>query len=412
MEKPELLAPAGSFDKAKAAFTYGADAVYCGTGALSLRSRAEVDDSELAKIIEYAHKLGKKVYTTINIYASDKMYEDIKTQVEMLNKLAVDGIIAADGGVIEMIKALAPDIPIHISTQANTLSAHTAKFWYRNGAERVVLSREMNKHDIKDLIDNIPQGLETEIFVHGAICWAYSGRCYLSDFMAGRNANLGDCAQSCRWAYNMYIEEKNNPGNIMPVDEDSNGTYVMSSKDLCLIKEIPEIVEMGVTSCKIEGRIKSEYYVASVVNAYRNAIDDYIKDPEHYDYKKYLKELDKVKTRDLTTFFFNDKNNKDFREFQELQGKQYNPEYEFGGIIEEYNEDQSTIKIGNKLNVGDKMEIIIPNRIEVEEFTINKLWDSKTGEEIEFVNPGRLGQTVKMHLPIKCEAGWIIRRKL
>lgn len=411
MEKPELLAPAGSFDKAKAAFTYGADAVYCGTGALSLRSRAEVDDSELAKIIEYAHKLGKKVYTTINIYAPDKMYEDIKTQVEMLNKLAVDGIIAADGGVIEMIKALAPDIPIHISTQANTLSAHTAKFWYRNGAERVVLSREMNKHDIKDLIDNIPQGLETEIFVHGAICWAYSGRCYLSDFMAGRNANLGDCAQSCRWAYNMYIEEKNNPGNIMPVDEDSNGTYVMSSKDLCLIKEIPEIVEMGVTSCKIEGRIKSEYYVASVVNAYRNAIDDYIKDPEHYDYKKYLKELNKVKTRDLTTFFFNDKNNKDFREFQELQGKQYNPEYEFGGIIEEYNEDQSTIKIGNKLNVGDKMEIIIPNRIEVEEFTINKLWDSKTGEEIEFVNPGRLGQTVKMHLPIKCEAGWIIRRK-
>ena len=408
MEKPELLAPAGSFEKAKAAFTYGADAVYCGTGALSLRSRAEVDNNDLKRIIEYAHSLGKKVYTTINIYAPDSMYEDIKTQVQMLNKSAVDGILASDGGVIEIIKEYAPDIPIHISTQANTLSAHTANFWYRNGAERVVLSREMNKDDIKTLIDNIPQGLETEIFIHGAICWAYSGRCYLSDFMAGRNANIGDCAQSCRWAYNMYIEEKNNPGNIMPVEEDSNGTYVLSSKDLCLIKEIPEIIEMGVTSCKIEGRLKSEYYVASVVNAYRNAIDDYMKDPEHYDYTKYLKELEKVKTRDLTTFFFNDKKNRDFQEFQ---GKQYNPEYEFGGIVEEYNEDLSTIKIGNRLNVGDKLEIIIPNKIEVEEFTINKLVDSETGDEIEYVNPGKLGQTVKMHLPIKCKAGWVIRRK-
>lgn len=197
----------------------------------------------------------------------------------------------------------------------------------------------------------------------------------------------------------------------MPIDEDSNGTYVMSSKDLCLVKEIPEIVEMGVSSCKIEGRLKSEYYVASVVNAYRNAIDDYIKDPEHYDYKKYLNELDKVKTRDLTTFYFNDKNNKDFREFQELQGKQYNPNYEFGGIVKEYDEDLSTIKIGNKLNVGDKLEIVVPHQIEVVEFTIDRLVDSETGEEIEFVNPGKLGQTVKMHLPIECKEGWVIRRK-
>ncbi len=411
MKKPELLAPAGSFDKAKAAFTYGADAVYCGTGALSLRSRSSVDDNELAEIIKYAHSIGKKVYTTINIYAPDKMYEDIKAQVLMLKGLNADGILAADGGVIDIIKEFAPEIPIHVSTQANTLSAHAANFWYKNGAERVVLSREMNKEDIKNLIKEIPEDLETEIFIHGAICCAYSGRCYLSDFMAGRSANLGDCAQSCRWAYNMYLEEKNNPGNIMPIDEDLNGTYVMSSKDLCLVKEIPEIVEMGVSSCKIEGRLKSEYYVASVVNAYRNAIDDYIKDPEHYDYKKYLNELDKVKTRDLTTFYFNDKNNKDFREFQELQGKQYNPNYEFGGIVKEYDEDLSTIKIGNKLNVGDKLEIVVPHQIEVVEFTIDRLVDSETGEDIEFINPGKLGQTVKMHLPIECKEGWVIRRK-
>ena len=393
MNKPELLAPAGSFEKAKVAFLYGADAVYCGTGALSLRSRAEVDNDELAKTIKYAHSIGKKVYTTINIYAPDNMYDDIKSQVEMLNKLAVDAVIVSDGGVVDMIHEIAPDIPIHISTQANTLSSHTAKFWYKNGASRVILSREMNKEQIHELINNIPQGLETEIFVHGAICWAYSGRCYLSDFLACRNANLGDCAQSCRWAYNVYVEEKNNPGNLMPVEDDSNGTYILSSKDLCLIRRIPDIVDMGVTSLKIEGRLKSEYYVASVVNAYRNAIDDYINNPQGYDYNKYLTELEKVKTRGLTEFFFNDK--LIFRYVNEL----------------EYNEDKSILKIGNKLNVGDKMEILIPDRITPEEFTINKMWDTETDEEIETVNPGKLGQSVKMHLPIKCETGWMIRRK-
>ena len=408
MEKPELLAPAGSFEKAKVAFLYGADAVYCGTGALSLRSRAEVDNDDLAKTIEYAHSIGRKVYAAINIYAPDEMYAEIERQVEMLNKLAVDAIIVSDGGVVDTIREIAPDIPIHVSTQANSLSAHTAKFWYKNGASRIILSREMNKEQIKNLIANIPQGLETEIFIHGAICWAYSGRCYLSDFLANRNANLGDCAQSCRWAYNVYLEEKNNPGNMMPVEEDTNGTYILSSKDLCLVKRIPEIVEMGVTSLKIEGRLKSEYYVASVVNAYRNAIDDYMNDKEHYDYTKYLKELEKVKTRGLTEFFFEDKNNKDF---QEYDGKQYNPDYEYGAQVLEYNEDKSIIKIGNKLTVGDKMEIIIPNKIEVEEFTINKMWDTETDEEIETINPGKIGQSVKIHLPIKCEQGWMIRRK-
>lgn len=194
----------------------------------------------------------------------------------------------------------------------------------------------------------------------------------------------------------------------MPVEDDSNGTYILSSKDLCLIRRIPDIVDMGVTSLKIEGRLKSEYYVASVVNAYRNAIDDYINNPQGYDYNKYLTELEKVKTRGLTEFFFNDKSNKDF---QEYEGKQYNPEYEYGAQVLEYNENKSILKIGNKLNVGDKMEILIPDRITPEEFTINKMWDTETDEEIETVNPGKLGQSVKMHLPIKCETGWMIRRK-
>lgn len=408
MNKVELLAPAGSFEKAKTAFLYGADAVYCGTGSLSLRSRADVDDDELAKTIKYAHSIGKKVYTTINIYAPDNMYDDIKKQVKMLDELQVDAIIASDGGVIEMIKEIAPNIPIHISTQANTLSAHSANFWYKNGAERVILSREMNKDDIKNLIKNIPEELETEIFIHGAICWAYSGRCYLSDYMAGRNANLGDCAQSCRWAFNMYLEERNNPGNIMPIEEDENGTYVLSSKDLCLVKDIPEIIDMGITSLKIEGRLKSEYYLANVVNTYRCAIDDYTQNKEKYNYKKYLSELEKVKTRDLTEFFFNDKNNRDFQEFA---GKQYNLNYEFGGIIEEYNEDYSTVKIGNKLFKGDELELITPNEIEPKCFKIEELIDSETGEKIDFINPGKLGQTVKMNIPYECKKGYVLRRK-
>ena len=406
--KPELLAPVGTFEKAKVAFLYGADAVYCGTGALSLRSRSSMDEAELEKTIEYAKKKKKKVYTTLNIYAPDYLYDDIKKQVEMLRRVKVDAIIASDGGVIDMIREIAPEIPIHVSTQANTLSAHAAKFWMKNGASRVIISREMNKEDIKELINEIPEELETEMFIHGAICWAYSGRCYLSDFMASRNANLGDCAQSCRWAYNMYIEEKNNPGNIMPIEEDNNGTYVLSSKDLCLIKEIPEICQMGVTSLKIEGRLKSEYYLASVVNAYRNAIDDYYADPENYDYTKYLKELEKVKTRDLTTFFFNDKDNKDFQEFN---GKQYNPDYEFAGIVSEYNPEKTLIKIGNKLTCGDELELIIPGKIEPQVFKIERMWDDETGEPIDFVNPGKLGQSAYIDMPIYAEPGWLLRRK-
>ena len=408
MKKPELLAPAGSFEKAKTAFLYGADAVYAGTSSLSLRTRAEMGDNDLEKTIEYAHSIGKKVYTAINIYAWDENYEEIVNQAKMLEKLKVDAVIVADGGVVEIIKKEAPSIHIHISTQANIVSAHTANFWYKNGAKRVILGRELNKEQIKEIINETPKNLETEIFIHGAICFGYSGRCFLSDFLAGRSANLGDCAQSCRWAYNVYVEEHNKPGNLMPVEYDDKGTYIFSSKDLCLIKEIPEIIEMGVDSLKIEGRLKTEYYLASVVNAYRNAIDDYIKDPKNYDFTKYLKELEKTKTRGLTTFYFNDRSNKDF---QEYEGKQYNPNFEFGGKIIDNSNEKIIVEIKNKLIVGDTLELIIPNNIKPYEFKIEKLWDTETDEEIQFVNPGKAGQSVKMTIPIKVEKGWILRRK-
>ena len=410
MKKPELLAPAGSFEKAKVAFMYGADAVYCGTASLSLRSRAEVDDNDLEKTIKYAHSIGKKVYAALNIYAWDTNYEEIEKQVKMLDEVHVDAIIASDGGVIQKIREIAPNIEIHVSTQANVVSYHAAKFWYDNGAKRVILGRETSKDQIQEIMKNKPEDLEVEMFIHGALCWAYSGRCFLSEYLSCRSANLGDCSQSCRWAYNMYLEEKNKPGNLMPVETDENGTYILSSKDLCLIKEIPQIIEMGVDSLKIEGRLKTEYYLASVVNVYRNAIDDYMANPEGYDYTKYLKELEKVKTRGLTTFYFNDRNNRDF---QEYEGKQYNPDYEFGGkILEDKSANSSVlIEIKNKLSVGDTLELIIQNEIKPQAFAIEKLYDSETGEEISTVNPGKQGQTVILEIPIEVKKGWILRRK-
>ena len=408
MKKIELLAPAGSFEKAKIAFKYGADAVYCGTSSLSLRTRADMGNDDLIKTIKYAHSIGKRVHVTLNIFAWDEKYKEIIEMAKLLNELRPDGIIAADGGVIEVLKQYAPDVDIHVSTQANVVSLHDALFWHKIGAKRVIMAREMNKEQLKYIMENKPKDLEVEIFIHGAICFAFSGRCFLSDFLSCRSANLGDCAQSCRWSYNLYAEEKNNPGEFMPIETSEYGTSIFSSKDLCLIKELPEIINMGIDSVKIEGRLKTEYYLASVINAYRNAIDDYEKDPKNYDYTKYLKELEKVKTRGLTTFYFNDRNNKDI---QEYSGKQYNEQYEFGGKVVEYDKEKSIIEIRNKLQVGDLLEIIVPNQIEPVQFTIEKLWNDETDEEINEISPGVKGQKVKIKLPLKCEKDWIIRRK-
>ena len=408
-KKIELLAPAGSFEKAKIAFKYGADAIYCGTPKLSLRSRSELGEDDLEKTIKYAHSIGKRVHVAINIFAWDETYDEIRAQAAELDRLGVDAIIVADGGVVDMVREAAPNTEIHISTQANTVSYHTCKFWHRNGAKRIILGRELNKEQIKEIMKNKPEDLDIEMFAHGALCFGYSGRCFLSEFLSGRSGNLGSCSQPCRWAFNLYVEETNNPGNLMPVETDEKGTYIFSSKDLCLIREIPEIIDMGIDSIKIEGRLKTEYYVATVINAYRNAIDDYMKDPENYNPEKYIRELEKTKTRGLTTFYFNDRNNKDF---QDYSGRHYNSDYEFGGkVIKELDDGRVLIEIRNKLSVGDTLELLIPGEIDSLEFKIDELWNDETLESIPTVNPGKAEQKVILKIPNKVEEGWILRRK-
>ena len=408
MKNVELLAPAGSFEKARIAYLYGADAVYCGTSSLSLRTRADMENDDLEKTIKYAHEIGKKVYVTINIFAWDEKYEEITEMAKKLEELKPDGVIIADGGIMEVFKKYAPDVPINVSTQANIVSLHDCNFWRNNGAKRMILAREMNKEQLKYIMQNKPEDMEIEIFIHGAICFAFSGRCFLSDFMTCRSANLGDCAQSCRWSYNLYAEEKNTPGELMPIETNEYGTSIFSSKDLCLINELPEIIDMGVDSLKIEGRLKTEYYVASIVNVYRNAIDDYINDPQKYDAKKYMEEIEKIKTRDLTTFYFNDRKNKDI---QEYAGHQYNEKYQFAGKIVDYDGEKAIVDIRNRLAIGDTIEILVPKQLKPVEFKIEKLWDIDTNQEIESVSPGKQNQKVKMALPIKCQKDWILRRR-
>lgn len=408
MNKPELLAPAGTFEKAKVAFMYGADAVYAGTSKLSLRTRTEMQFDDLLETVKLAHSLNKKVYVAMNIYARDEEYELIKEEAKRLDEMGVDGIIISDGGIVDVVKEYAPNTDVHISTQANVVSLHTCNFWYKNGAKRIILARELNKDEIKYITQNKPNGMEIEMFAHGAICYSYSGRCYMSDYMAGRSANHGDCAQPCRWSYNLYVEEKNTPGEFLPIDYDEKGTYIFSSKDMCLMKDIPTLFDIGVDSLKIEGRLKTEYYLATVINAYRHAIDDYYDDKENWNYEKYMKQLDKARTRGLTSFYFNDKYNKDI---QDYDGKQINPDYEFAGIVVSTGiEGITTIEIRNKLSVGDKLEVMVPNILEPYEMTIEKLYDAETGEEIATVNPGVKEQKVKLRIPVDVKPGYIIRR--
>ncbi len=358
MNKPEILAPAGSPEKLKFAIAYGADAVYLGGTGFGLRTAAATFDApSLARAVEYAHARGVRVYVALNIFAHNRDIEALPSYIQELATLGVDAVIVSDPGVLTLVRELAPALKIHISTQANTTNWRTARLWKALGAERIVLARELSLEEIKTVYSRT--GMELEVFVHGAMCMAYSGRCLLSNYMTGRGANQGDCAQSCRWKYRL-VEEKR-PGEYFPVLEDERGTYILSSRDLCLLEYLPALVESGVTSLKIEGRVKSIHYVASITRVYRQALDAYLADPDNYSVRpEWLEEISKVSNREYTTGFITG-----------LRPGETPPEYSiyqrpytFVGVVLGYDEQQGMLLVEqrNRFKRGEQLEIMTPGR--------------------------------------------------
>ncbi len=380
MEKIELLAPAGDLEKLKMAITYGADAVYLGGDSFGLRKASKnFSIEEIEEGIKFAHERGKKVYITLNIVPHDEDMEGLEEYVTKLYEIKTDAVIVSDPGMFSVIKRTVPNLPIHLSTQASVTNYETMMFWYNLGVRRIVLARELSFKEIEDMHRKLPKDLEIETFVHGAMCMSYSGRCLISNYMTGRDANRGDCAHACRYKYNL-VEEKR-PGEYFPVFEDEEGTFIMNSKDLCMIEFIPELISSGIKSFKIEGRVKSSYYVATVIRAYRMAIDEYYKDSDNYKFdEKWLREIKKASHRDFTTgFYFG----KPTDEAQLYTTSSYIRGYDFVGLVLDYDEETkiATVEQRNRMFVGEEIEVFGPNK-EFFTQTIEKMWDEE-GNEID-----------------------------
>lgn len=361
---PELLIPASSLEVLKTAVIFGADAVYIGGEAFGLRAKAKnfsLDD--MREGIAFAHEHDVKVYVTANILAHNYDLAGVREYFKELKEIKPDGLIIADPAIFEIAGEICPEIERHISTQANNTNYGTFNFWYKQGAARVVTGRELSLAEIKEIRANIPDDLEIETFVHGAMCISYSGRCLLSNFMVGRDANQGACTHPCRWKYS--IVEETRPGEVMPVFENERGTYIFNSKDLCMIEHIPELIDAGVDSLKIEGRMKTALYVATVARTYRKAIDDYKKDPELYKQNMpwYLDQISNCTYRQFTTGFFFGKPNEDA---QIYDNNTYVKEYTYLGIIGEEKDGTYRIEQRNKFSVGEKIEVMKPNGENVE----------------------------------------------
>lgn len=357
MNIPELLAPAGNFEKLKMALLYGADAVYMGGKSFGLRAFSDnFTDEELAEAVQYTHSLNKKAYITLNIVPHNEDLAALPAYIAYLVKIKADAVIVSDLGMFRMVRQTAPSLPVHISTQANTMNWSTALAWQEMGAERVVLARELSLVDIQTI--RAQSQVDLEAFVHGAMCISFSGRCLLSNYFTGRDANHGECAQPCRWKYSL-VEEKR-PGEYFPVAEDERGTYIFNSKDLCLLPRLNELCAAGINSFKIEGRMKSVHYVATVVKVYREAIDSYVANPAGYQCKpEWLAELEKVSHRDYTTGFYFNKTTAD----DQIYGSSsYKQTHDFIGLVKAY--DAATgcavIEQRNHMRVGDEIEIAQP----------------------------------------------------
>lgn len=356
MKRLELLAPAGDLEKLKIAVLYGADAVYLGGRHYSLRAGSgNFNEAEMTEGVQFAHDRGVRVYAAVNIFAHNKDLGCLPTYLESIRRSGVDAVIVSDPGVVSLVQQLYPDLPIHLSTQANTTNWAAARFWQEQGVSRIILARELALTEIKEIRRQV--GVELEMFVHGAMCIAYSGRCLLSSYLAGRGANRGDCAQSCRWKY--ALVEENRPGEYLPFEEDGRGSYILSSRDLCLIQYLPELIEAGIDSFKIEGRMKSIHNVAGVVKAYREALDAILTGgPNSFD-PAWLVEIGKVSHREYTTgFLFGSPG----ATGQHYDSKIYRRRYSFTGLVRAYDgrSGLATIEQRNRFAVGDEIEFLPP----------------------------------------------------
>ncbi|HPF17246.1 MAG TPA: U32 family peptidase [Thermotogota bacterium] len=382
MSQVELLAPAGSMEKLKMAFLYGADACYLGGTAFGLRANAKnFDLEEIVLAVEYAHQIGKKVYVTVNIMAHNEDLEGLDAYLLGLYRAQVDAILVSDPGIFMMAKEMVPDLEIHLSTQANATNYKAVEYWKRQGMKRAVLARELSLTEIRQIRDSVDDDFELEAFVHGAMCISYSGRCLLSSFMTGRDSNRGECSHPCRWRY--HLMESSRPDEYFPIEEDNHGTYIMNSKDLCMIEHIPDLIQAGVSSLKIEGRMKSAYYVATVVRAYRMALDAFEKDPENWQFNPYW--LDEIKTtshRRLTTGFYY---GNQYDQAQAYDTSRYIREYSFIGVVIAHHHEPGCWKVEqrNKFSLGDQVEIIEPDSQSTIYTRIVKIIDESTGESRE-----------------------------
>ncbi len=365
MKRPELLSPAGNFEKMKAAILYGADAVYLAGQMFGMRAAADnFSLSELKEAVKYAHERGVKVYITVNTMPREHEYPMLKEYLLSLDGVGVDALIIADIGVLALAKECLPDIELHISTQANSVSSAAARAWHALGAKRVVLSRELTLAEIKEIRRNIPDELELECFIHGSMCISYSGRCLLSNHMIGRDANMGMCAQPCRWNYTIRgyeITEEKRPDMSMPIEEVNGETFVMASRDTCTVEHIPELVEAGINSFKIEGRMKSAYYTAVVTNTYKMALDSYMSGKYEYN-PLWYRELESVTHRDYATgYYFSDSHT----DANVAPNGGYMREKAYIAVCIDYDEvaGEALLEQRNKMSVGDRVEFLTPGRV-------------------------------------------------
>lgn len=402
----ELLSPAGTYEKMITAFNFGADAVYVSGQRFGLRAFAgNFTAEQLQDACKYAHSLNKKIYVTLNILAHERDFDGLKEYVEFLNKIKVDAVIVADVGIIQFIKKTAPNLEIHVSTQANCLNSYSINFFANMGVKRIVLARELSISEIKEIRSKIPDNIDLEAFVHGAMCISYSGRCLLSNYFCNRDSNHGACVQACRWQYGIRkFEEKN--GEYYPIEEDENGTYILNSKDMNMIEHLDKLIDAGITSFKIEGRMKSEYYVANVTNAYRKAIDLYYKNPTHYSIPSELKdELVKSSHRNYTTGFYFGSNDKEC-----LQSSLPVATHEFiAQVLEDAQDGKVLVEQRNRFAINETLEVLSKYETFNKKFTVKKMEDLE-GNEVLIAN--KVQQKLYLYTNLNLKKGDFLRREI